>query len=141
MVADVQDGRERYEGQGFHDLSRANRMGLAADGVDVKTAQTMLGHSESRLTLDVYAQAVAKLDETAAEAMGARFLPPRRAMDARCRLIRTGSRADGSVPTGEPERRIELLTYALRARTPANGCLTPVHAGCEHPRCSELDAQ
>ncbi|HEY3000145.1 MAG TPA: hypothetical protein VGJ43_16295 [Acidimicrobiales bacterium] len=42
----------------------------------MKTAQTMLGHSESRLTLDVYAQAVAKLGAAAAEAMGARFLDP-----------------------------------------------------------------
>ena len=40
----------------------------------MKTAQTMLDHSEARLTLDVYAQAVAKLGEAAAEAMGARFL-------------------------------------------------------------------
>jgi hypothetical protein len=38
----------------------------------------MLGHSESRLTLDVYAQAVAKLGAAAAEAMGARFLDPAR---------------------------------------------------------------
>ena len=50
--------------------------GLVAEGVEVKTAQTMLGHSEARLTLDIYAQAVAKLGEAAAEAMGARFLGP-----------------------------------------------------------------
>ena len=42
----------------------------------MKTAQTMLGHSEARLTLDVYAQSVAKQGEAAAEAMGARFLGP-----------------------------------------------------------------
>jgi integrase len=76
MVEDGEAGRERYEGLGFHDLRRANATGLVAEGVDVKTAQTMLGHSESRLTLDVYAQAVAKLGEAAAEAMGARFLDP-----------------------------------------------------------------
>ena len=76
MVKDVSDGRERYEGLGFHDLRRANATGLVAERVDVKTAQKMLGHSEARLTLDVYAQAVAKLGEAAAEAMGARFLPP-----------------------------------------------------------------
>ncbi len=34
----------------------------------------MLGHAEASLTLDVYAQADAKLGEAAAEAMGARFL-------------------------------------------------------------------
>jgi integrase len=76
MVKDVSDGRERYEGLSFHDLRRANATSLVAEGVDVKTAQTMLGHSEARLMLDVYAQAVAKLGEAAAEAMGARFLPP-----------------------------------------------------------------
>ena len=76
MVEDGEAGRERYEGLSFHDLRRANATGLVAEGVDVKTAQTMLGHSESRLALDVYAQAVAKLGEAAAEAMGARFLDP-----------------------------------------------------------------
>jgi integrase len=92
MVKDVSDGRERYDGLGFHDLRRANATGLVAEGVDVKTAQTMLGHSEARLTLDVYAQAVAKLGEAAAEAMGARFLPPG---------PRDG-RAMASDPDGEP---------------------------------------
>jgi integrase len=74
MVEDERTGREWYEGLGFDDLRRANATGLVAEGVDVKTAQTMLGHAEARLTLDVYAQAVAKLGEAAAEAMGARFL-------------------------------------------------------------------
>jgi integrase len=74
MVKDEESGRERFEGIGFHDLRRANATGLVAEGIDVKTAKTMLSHSEARLTLDVYAQAVAKLSEAAAEAMGARYL-------------------------------------------------------------------
>jgi len=74
MVEDEEAGWERYEGLSFHDLRRANATGLVVEGVDVKTARTMLGHSEARLTLAVYAQAVAKLGEAAAEAMGARFL-------------------------------------------------------------------
>ena len=40
----------------FHDLRHANATGLVADGVDVKTAQTRLGHSDPRLTLAIYAQ-------------------------------------------------------------------------------------
>jgi hypothetical protein len=40
----------------------------------VKTAQGLLGHSDSRLTLDHYAQVVTELSEAAAAAMGARFL-------------------------------------------------------------------
>jgi len=91
-VKDVSDGRERYDGLGFHDLRPANATGLVAEGVDVKAAQTMPGHSEARLTLDVYAQTVAKLGEAAAEAMGARFVPPG---------PRDG-RATASDPDGEP---------------------------------------
>jgi integrase len=82
MVEDEQSGRDRCEGLSFHDLRRANATGLMAEGVDVKTASTMLGHSEARLTLDVYAQAVAKLGEAAAEAMGVQFLVPS-ALDGR----------------------------------------------------------
>ena len=52
----------------------------------MKTAQTLLGHSDSRLKLDHYAQAVTELGAAAAEAMGKRFMniAPRdgRAMDA-----------------------------------------------------------
>jgi len=84
-VTDEATEKVRYEGLGFHDLRRAHATGLLAEGVDVKTAQTLLGHSEARLTLDVYARAVTELGQAAADAMGARFLaPPRdgRAMDA-----------------------------------------------------------
>ena len=42
--------------------------------MDVKTAQGLLGHSDSRLTLDHYAQVVTELSEAAAAAMGARFM-------------------------------------------------------------------
>jgi hypothetical protein len=49
-----------------------------AAGVDVKTAQGLLGHSDSRLTLDHYAQVVTELSEAAASAKGARFFKPAR---------------------------------------------------------------
>lgn len=74
MVEDEGTRRPRYEGLSFYDLRRANATGLVAEGVDVKTAQAMLGHSESRLTLDLYAQAVTALGEAAAAAMGTRYL-------------------------------------------------------------------
>jgi site-specific recombinase XerD len=76
MVKDEATGKERYVGLGFHDLRRANATELVAAGVDVKTAQGLLGHSESRLTLDLYAQQVTALGEAAAKAMGAKFLGP-----------------------------------------------------------------
>ena len=58
----------------FHDLRRANATGLVAEGVDVKTAQTRLGHADPRLTLAIYAQASGEADRAAADRIGARFL-------------------------------------------------------------------
>jgi integrase len=63
------------KGFGFHDLRRANATGLVADGVDVRTAQTRLGHADVRLTLELYAQATTEADRAAAERVGARFAP------------------------------------------------------------------
>lgn len=57
-------------------LRHTNATGLVADGVDVKTAQTRLGHSDPRLTLAIYAQAVTDADCAAADKLGARFMPP-----------------------------------------------------------------
>lgn len=68
----------------FHDLRRANATGLLAEGVDVRTAQARLGHSDPRMTLAIYAQATSEGDRRAADALGARFLgpTPSRAIDA-----------------------------------------------------------
>jgi integrase len=62
------------EEAGFHDLRRAHATQLLASGVDVKTAQTRLGHADPQLTLAIYAQAVEDADRQAAEAMGSAFL-------------------------------------------------------------------
>ncbi|MGH9226844.1 MAG: tyrosine-type recombinase/integrase [Acidimicrobiales bacterium] len=62
------------DGLAFHDLRRANATALVLEGVDLKTAQTRLGHSDPRLTLAVYAQATAAADQAAATALGTRFL-------------------------------------------------------------------
>ena len=60
----------------FHDLRRANATAMVRDGVDLKTAQTRLGHSDPRLTLAVYAQATTEADRVAAERLGVRFALP-----------------------------------------------------------------
>jgi hypothetical protein len=44
------------------------------EGVDVKTAQARLGHTDPRLTLAVYAQATAEADLDVADRLGERFL-------------------------------------------------------------------
>ena len=47
---------------------------MVLDGVDVKTAQTRLGHSDPRLTLAIYAQATGEGDRSAANKLGARLM-------------------------------------------------------------------
>lgn len=59
-------------GLGFHDLRRANATAMVRDNVDVKTAQTRLGHSDPRLTLAIYAQATPEGDQEAADKLRAR---------------------------------------------------------------------
>jgi integrase len=66
----------------FHDLRSLAATALIAAGTDVKTAQTRLGHSSSRMTLDLYARATGEADRTAADAVGS-FLRPSRTQRAR----------------------------------------------------------
>lgn len=54
----------------FHDLRRANATAMVSAGIDLKTAQTRLGHSDPRLTLAVYAQATSTADRDAADRVG-----------------------------------------------------------------------
>ncbi|HEX6312317.1 MAG TPA: tyrosine-type recombinase/integrase, partial [Acidimicrobiia bacterium] len=63
------------DGLKFHDLRRASATAMVLDGVDVRTAQARLGHSDPRLTLAVYAQATDEGDQVATDALGARFQP------------------------------------------------------------------
>lgn len=83
LVTDEATGHQRYIGLGFHDLRRANATGLVAEGVDIKTAQALLGHSNPQLTISLYAQAVVSLGAAAAESMATRFLLPGSPRDGR----------------------------------------------------------
>lgn len=78
LVDDKGTRRRRYVGLGFHDLRRANATGLVAAGVDIKTAQALLGHSNAQLTLGLYAQAVVSLGVAAVDSMAERFGLPAR---------------------------------------------------------------
>jgi len=66
--------RTGLKGLVFHDLRRAAATALVLERVDMKTAQTRLGHSDPRLTLGLYAQASNEADRDAAERVGARYL-------------------------------------------------------------------
>ena len=46
---------------------------LLADGVDVKTVQARLGHSAAAITMDIYAHAIDRGQQTAADSMQAMF--------------------------------------------------------------------
>ncbi len=62
------------DGLNFHDLRRTNATAMVVEGVDVKTAQARLGHSDPRLTLAIYAQATTEGDRAAASKLGARLM-------------------------------------------------------------------
>ncbi len=96
MVEDERTDRTRYEGLGFHDLRRANATGLVTAGVDVKTVQAVLGHTDARVTLELYAQVVTEQHSKAADAMGAKFLggTPRGNRGAEAETGRDGTEAE-----------------------------------------------
>ena len=64
-----------HPGAGFHDLRRASATALVRQGIDVKTVQARLGHSDPRLTLQVYAEVVQEAEQHAAAVLGDHFLP------------------------------------------------------------------
>jgi hypothetical protein len=103
----------------FHDLRRANATGLVAEGVDVKTAQSRLGHSDPRLTLAVYAQKTTEGDRQAADLLASRFMQDSdasresRAMDARWN---GPERETGPVETGPDLRSYQSGRRDLNPR-------------------------
>lgn len=60
---------------GFHGLRRATATALVQSGADPKVAQEVLGHSDSRLTLDIYAQSLPDTHRRAAEATASHIFP------------------------------------------------------------------
>ena len=61
-----------------HGLRRAHATSLVVNGVDARTAKDRLGHSDVRMTLELYAQSVPEADRRAGEASGAYFMPGRK---------------------------------------------------------------
>jgi integrase len=59
----------------FHDLRSIAATAHVAERVPVSVTQARLGHSSSRMTLDVYARATSEDGRLAAEAVGARIRP------------------------------------------------------------------
>lgn len=57
----------------FHELRHTQATQLLANGVDVKTAQTCLGHTNAYITLNWYAHAVPENDRKAAQLIGGLF--------------------------------------------------------------------
>ena len=63
------------DGAGFHDLRRLAATTMVVAGIDIKTAQVRLGHSDPRMTLAVYAAAPAEADHAAADRLEQKFFP------------------------------------------------------------------
>lgn len=67
----------------FHDIKHTAATLLVEEGVDVKTAQSRLGHANPQTTLRIYAQVTDRADRVAADKIGERLRPsPGRAQQA-----------------------------------------------------------
>jgi integrase len=75
--------KAKLGGLRFHDLPSMAASALVASGVDVKTAQTRLGHSSPAVTLGIYARMTADADRAAASAVGGFFRNASRTQRAR----------------------------------------------------------
>ncbi|MDO4539252.1 MAG: tyrosine-type recombinase/integrase [Coriobacteriales bacterium] len=62
-----------FHGLCFHELRHTQATQLLANGVDVKTVQTRLGHAKASITLDMYTHAVPQNDQAAADLVGKLF--------------------------------------------------------------------
>lgn len=60
-----------FEGLKFHELRHTQATQLLANGVDVKTVQTRLGHASASITLGWYAHAIPEKEHEAADLLGA----------------------------------------------------------------------
>ena len=59
-----------FDGLKFHELRHTQATQLLANGVDVKTVQTRLGHANASITLGWYAHAIPERDHEAADLLG-----------------------------------------------------------------------
>jgi integrase len=75
--------RAGLDGLGFHDLRRSSATVMVANGVSVRDAQQILGHSDPRLLLGFYAQATDAGMRTATAAAATHFLPGGTGIDER----------------------------------------------------------
>jgi integrase len=57
----------------FHDLRHCAATVMVLSGVDVKTAQTRLGHSSPQVTLAIYARVTSEADRRAADLIGTHY--------------------------------------------------------------------
>ena len=63
----------RSKSKRFDLLRHTQATQLLANGVDVKTVQTRLGHAKASITLDMYTHAVPQNDQAAADLVGKLF--------------------------------------------------------------------
>lgn len=62
--------KHHFEGWRFHELRHTQATQLITHGVDLKTVQTRMGHSNVNTTLSIYTHAVPENDKRAAEVLG-----------------------------------------------------------------------
>ena len=111
--------RAGLDGLGFHDLRRSSATVMVANGVSVRDAQQILGHSDPRLLIGVYAQATEAGMRTATAAAAAHFMSPAAADE---RPVRRPSGRNANV-SAQPRSTADAGKRGLK---PESRCPQPV---------------
>jgi integrase len=101
----------------LHDLRHACATFLLAQGVEPRTVMEVMGHSSSRLTMDLYGHVLGDRLHAAADAMD-RAMTPKEESSPLATSLATGPLSEVGIPV--ETRGIEPLTPALQRRCSAN---------------------
>lgn len=95
-------GEHGFEGLKFHELRHTQATQLLANGVDVKTVQTRMGHASPTITLGWYAHAIPAKDQEAAQLLEDLF-----SGEGGDKVVSPPVIAEPENPAGEAEKKSE----------------------------------
>ena len=112
----------------FHDLRHTFATTSVANGMDIKTLSTILGHISSKTTIDIYLHSTDEMKQNAAEKINARFSK--------------GKAIDENIQAGEGQKPQETQFEPKKGkiRKAGTGCISKINDHLYEGRYSPKDA-